>query len=72
MSYNVNGRSEIIEVGLELKCLPGRWTEGHSSNGVVVSQEASIGQQAERPVWLSHPQQCRLRGQIPQTYYTWK
>lgn len=38
----------------EGKRVPGGRTEGQSPDGVVVSQEASVGQQAERPVRLPH------------------
>lgn len=47
--------------------LPGGGAEGQSSDGVVVSQEASVRQQGERLVRLPHSQKRRLGGQVPQS-----
>lgn len=74
-------RQQVTEAHKELadsvsherrRLLPGGGAEGQSSDGVVVSQEASIGQQGERLVLLPHSQQRRLGGQIPQSNHTWK
>lgn len=54
-------------VGSEWK-VPGGGAEGQRSHGVVVSQQALVGQQAERLVRLAHPQQSRGGVQIPQTH----
>lgn len=52
--------------------VPGGWTESKSSHGVVVSQQAFVGQQGNRLVRLAHSQQRRSCAQIPQTHNTWR
>lgn len=51
--------------------LPGGGAEGQGPHTVVVSEKSPIGHQTQRLVRLSHSQQSRLGGQIPQADHTW-
>lgn len=62
----------IINTTFAVTLLPGGGAEGQGPHGVVVGQEASVGQQRERPVRLPHAQQRRCGGQVPQPDHAWR